>query len=375
MAFKFIHTADWQIGKPFGQVPGDAGAELRLQRIRTVEVIARQAREQAVDAVLVAGDAFDANTVSNRTIEQTMEALRAFPGPWIFLPGNHDAAESHSVWTRLRAMTVPGNVVIADEPAPIDLWNGRAVVLPAPLRRRREVRDLTQWFDTAASPDGALRIGLAHGSLANRLPGSSEASNEIAEDRASRAALHYLALGDWHGSLLEIANRTYYAGTPEPDRHKANAAGHVHLVAIDGGTDPMRVERVAVGRFNWVQLDVELLDGTCGPLVDAVETLTANPRDTVLTLRLTGSISLAERRRLNGLRERWDARFHHLDVDDTRLFDEPTADDLDAIDTAGFVRLAVDRLKAKALDPADPERHAARMALRMVYLDHLGQEG
>jgi hypothetical protein len=52
--------------------------------------------------------------------------------------------------------------------------------------------------------------------------------------------------------------------------------------------------------------------------------------------------------------------------------DEPTPDDLDALGTAGFVRSAVERLRAKASNAADPERDAARMALRMLYLDHLG---
>ena len=53
------------------------------------------------------------------------------------------------------------------------------------------------------------------------------------------------------------------------------------------------------------------------------------------------------------------------------MVDEPTADDLDALDTSGFVRLAVERLREKAAGGADGE--VARMALRMIYLDHFGQ--
>ncbi len=372
MTFRFIHTADWQIGKPFGTFPDEAALELKLQRLRTVETIARAAAAHAVDAVLVAGDAFDSNAVADRTLVQAVDALRAFEGTWVFLPGNHDAALSHSVWTRLRRMGLPANVVIADEPVPIDHWQGRAVVLPAPLRRRREAQDLTQWFDAAPSPDGASRIGLAHGSVANRLPGSAEASNEIAEDRASRAGLDYLALGDWHGALA-IAPNTHYAGTPETDRHRANDSGHVHLVVANGAA--ARVERLRVGRFSWVRREIELVDGTCGAVAAELEALAPAARDSVVSLQLSGSLSLSERRRLRLLLDHWAARLHHLDVDEADLRDEPTADDLDAIDTGGFVRLAVDRLKAKARDPADPERAAAGVALRMIYLDHLGQAG
>jgi len=107
----------------------------------------------------------------------------------VFLPGNHDAAIAHSVWTRLRVMGLPENVVIADRPEPIALWNGRATVLPAPLRRRRESADQTEWFDRAETPDGSCRIGLAHGSVTGRLPGQADAGNEIHAERAACAQL------------------------------------------------------------------------------------------------------------------------------------------------------------------------------------------
>jgi DNA repair exonuclease SbcCD nuclease subunit len=369
LAFRFIHTADWQVGKPFGNVAGDSGAELRTQRIRTVGRIAELAQAREVDAVLVAGDAFDSNEVSEKTIIRTVEALRPFQGTWIFLPGNHDAALAHSVWTRARGMGLPSNIVIADRPEPVLRWGDRATVLPAPLRRRREVIDQTGWFDEAPTPEGSCRIGLAHGSVAGRLPDKGDAANEICDDRAERARLCYLALGDWHGAL-RIAPRTWYAGSPEPDRHRANRSGHVHLVELDGPGAPERLETVAVGHYSWVQLDVECL-GVCDKVLEALMALPHDHRSCVLSLRLAGSLSLAERHRLERELQTWEARLHHLEVDTSGLLDDPTPDDLDALDTSGFVRLAVERLKARAQDPTDPERDAARMALRMVYLDHL----
>jgi DNA repair exonuclease SbcCD nuclease subunit len=369
MAFRLIHTADWQIGKPFGNIPGDAGAELRLQRIRTVERIAELAQARAVDAVLVAGDAFDSNEVSEKTIVKTLEALRAFTGTWVFLPGNHDAALAHSVWTRLRAIGVPDNVVIADTTEPVARWGDRAVVLPAPLTRRREGRDQTEWFDAAVTPEGAIRVGLAHGSVAGRLPGQAEANNEIPAERAELARLDYLALGDWHGQL-RIAPRTWYAGTHEPDRHRANKPGFVNLVEIAAPGAPEQVESIGVGYYRWVRRELELVDGTCGAALAALEEFADEPRRYVVCLDLTGAISFAERHQLETELKSWEARLHHLEVDDSALSDEPTADDLDAIDTAGFVRQAVSRLQAKAENENDPETDTAAMALRMMFLHH-----
>ena len=368
MSFRFLHTADWQIGKPFGFVPGDAGGELRAQRIRTVRRIAELAQAQELDAVLVAGDAFDANDVTDKTLVLTLEALKPFAGTWVFLPGNHDAALAHSVWTRLRDLGLPSNIVIADTPQAIDRWSGRAHVLPAPLTRRREVVDQTAWFAGAATPDGAVRIGLAHGSVAGRLPGQ-EAANEIPDDRAARSDLAYLALGDWHGAM-RIAPRTYYSGTPETDRHRANRSGLIHLVTLDGPQAPERVEEVEVGHFRWHDRTVELVDGTCRAALAELERLPDDPRRCVVTLRLSGAVSLDQRSILERALTAWEARLHHLVVDDAGLRDEPTADDLDGIDTAGFVRRAIERLQARAGDPNEVEREAARLALRLLYLDH-----
>ena len=369
MSFRFIHTADWQIGKPFGNVPGDAGAALRRQRIDTVAALARLASERQVDAVLVAGDAFDSNEVEDRTIYHLLSALAPFGGKWIFLPGNHDAALPHSVWTRLRRLSSGENIAIAEEPSPIVLHDAAAVILPAPLKRRRESSDLTGWFDHAETPPGAVRIGLAHGSVANRLPAASEATNAIADTRAETARLDYLALGDWHGTV-EIAPRTWYPGTPETDRHRNNASGNVLLVEVDHAGAAPRVEVISVGAFAWRRLEVAILDGDSTVVDNALQSLDAEPGRAVVELVLSGFVSLAERYRLEAELTQWRARLHHLTVDDEALREEPTADDLDALG-GGFVRLAVERLGATAEDAASADQAAARMALRLLYLDHM----
>src|SRR5207245_7183775 len=81
-----------------------------------------------------------------------------------------------------------------------------AWILPAPLTRRHSIGDPTEAMETMETPRGTFRIGLAHGSI--REFGSDESStrNRIATDRAGRARLDYLALGDWHG-LVKIDDR------------------------------------------------------------------------------------------------------------------------------------------------------------------------
>ncbi|WP_245198669.1 metallophosphoesterase family protein [Jiella mangrovi] len=368
---RLLHTADWQIGKPFGGFDEERRVELRSARFAAVGRIAALARDRAVDAVLVAGDAFDDNTVAERDVNRVLDEMAAYRGPWIFLPGNHDAAVTGSVWARLRGhLSRRGlaNVVIADEPAAIDLLDGRLAILPAPLVRRHEGADLTGWFDHAETPPGAVRVGLAHGALENRLPEAADAANPIAETRTTTARLDYLALGDWHGFLAEVAPKTVYAGTPEPDRYPSNEPGHVALVEIDGPGDQPRIERVPVALYRWTARS-ERLDGDAGGLEATFSTFD-DPGKTLLKLTLAGSLSLRERVRLEETIAHWRDRFFSLDIRDDDLFDEPDEDDLDKIDLSGFVRTAIEALRAKAADPADPEREAARLAIRMAYVEH-----
>jgi DNA repair exonuclease SbcCD nuclease subunit len=374
VAVTLIHTADWQLGKQFANVPGDAGAALRLQRPKTVEAVARLAVERGADAVLVAGDVFDDNKVGDEALRRALYAMAGFDGPWLLLPGNHDPALAESVWTRLARLGLPANVRPLTEAVPELLHDGRLAVLPAPLRRRHDALDPTAWFDAAETPEGAVRVGLAHGRIAGVLPEASEAINEIASDRAARARLDYLALGDWHGTF-RAGERTWYSGTPETDRFKENESGGVLVVRIAAPGAPPEVERIAAGRFAWRTLSFRISGQQDLAALEAALDGEAAPDRLVLRLILEGAVDLATRAALDELCARWEARLLHLRLEDKGLIAEASEDDLDRIDQTGFVRAAIERLRALQRDPAHPNRAHAAAALQRLYLEHVRLEG
>ena len=375
MAFRFIHTADWQLGRQFSGIGGDAGAALRDRRVEAVREIGELATQRDVDAILVAGDAFDDNAVAFATLIRTLDALKTFAGDWVFIPGNHDPALSASAWTRLADRNPPGNVHFLIEPgAPLGLCDGAAVVLPAVLQRRHEVDDLTAWFDDAETPAGAIRVGLAHGSVRERLPNPSEVSNPIAADRAESARLDYLALGDWHGTL-RIDDRTWYSGTPEADRFTSRDPGNVLLVSIDGPGRTPRVEPLRVGRFTWRSVDWKVRAGDdVEALDDRLRSLVRDPATCLLSLTVSGAVDLAAHAELRTLLKEWKARLRFLRVNDAALLARPSDRDLDRIDRAGFVRDAVERLRVLASDAHDPDRAIAEAALVRLYEEHVKAE-
>ena len=363
MTIRLLHTADWQLGKPFANITGDAGALLRSARFEAVARLAELATRRGADAVLVAGDAFDGNMVADDTLHRALAAMRGFTGPWLMLPGNHDAALAASVWTRLAEAGLPGNVVPLLEPVALTLCDGRLAVLAAPLTTRHVVEDLTAWMDTAVTPAGVIRVGVAHGSVTGFLPDQADAPNPIDPARATKAGLDYLALGDWHGAM-RIDERSWYAGTPEPDRFKANDAGHALLVRLDEpGVAPL-VERVQVGRYRWTEM---LLDDTAGQgllptrleaALDAIE----EPADSLVRLHLRGVADLSARERLGRLIERRGAAFVHMDVDWSGLEVTASEADLAPLDDGGAIGATAERLRAQAAD-----RPEAALALRLLH--------
>lgn len=374
MAVTLIHTADWQLGKQFANVSGDAGAALRMQRVKTVEKVARLAVERQADAVLVAGDVFDDNKVGDETLRRALLAMAGFDGPWLLLPGNHDPALAESAWTRLARLGVPPNVRLLTEAAPELLLDGRLAILPAPLRRRHDALDPTLWFDAAGTPEGAVRVGLAHGRIAGVLPEASEAINEIARDRASRDGLDYLALGDWHGTF-RVDERTWYSGTPETDRFKENESGGALAVRIAGPGAAPEVERVATGRFAWRTLAFRIGGREDLAALEAALAAQSAPDRLVLRLILEGAVDLAVRAALEELCAQWSARLLHLRLEGDALIAEASEDDLDRIDQTGFVRGAIERVRAMQRDPAHPDRGHAAAALQRLYLEHVRLEG
>ena len=375
MTIKILHTADWQIGKQFGFIAQDAGAIVRVQRLKTVEEIARLAAERRVDAVIVAGDVFENNTLADDTLRKTLQAMRYFKdGKWILLPGNHDPASAESAWTRLERIGIPENIVAATSEEPIYLDDKGVAVLPAPLLRKHEVRDLTESFGGRDTPDGVIRVGLAHGSVENVLPGEWDAKNPISPDRASLAKLDYLALGDWHGTF-RVNDRTWYAGTPEPDSFKENDTGNVLVVTLDGPGALPQVEKISVGHFVWHTVENAFHGAEDIAHLTRQFSSLPGPHDRhLIQARISGVLDLASRRALDEALAEWAAKFHYLSVSERNLVTEPTEDDFDRIDLSGFVRTAVERLRAIQKDLSHPEHEYAEEALRRLYFEHVSGE-
>lgn len=364
---KFIHASDLHLGKPFGRFPDDVQARLRQARADSLRRLADLAAKHDATHILLAGDTFDQMTPAPSVIRQALNVMRAQDHvTWVLMPGNHDHVNATELWRQITQDAAP-NVILALTPEVIKL-NATTALLPAPPTERHPGRDLTQWFDTAATPD-MLRIGLAHGSVTDFDSAEDGASSVIPPDRAQRAGLAYLGLGDWHGQL-RIGAETWYSGAPEADGFKHMQRPAALLVEIAGQGAAAQVSSLPTGTVDWQRSTLDLSDVTdIRAALDELLPTLSDRASTLFDLHVTGRTGPQERADLeDALRDiAPDFLWHEADL--SRLTLNHDTADLDLIDRQGALRAAAEVLANEAADETlSPEaRKAAQSALSHLF--------
>jgi DNA repair exonuclease SbcCD nuclease subunit len=385
---RLIHSSDLQIGKVFTYFDREVAAVLQDARQAAVRTLGELAMRHGASTVLLAGDIYDKQQLSPQTIAKPIEGMRQFPKvTWHLMPGNHDHVRENGLWDRLARTNLPENVQLHTRPGAVKIMDNDGTpvfLLPAPLPHVANVDDLTSYMDKEATPAGAIRIGMAHGSIQG-FGSDGEASNYVEPTRAETAGLAYLAMGDWHRQV-QINDRVWYAGTPEPDLFKRPPGssgtlcngGSALVVDIAGARTAPKVLPVEVGRYRWHQLVKTLTEDSQIDLLEAeLRALDPDLSRVVLDLQVTGTLSLAGRKSLEErIVQGVGAAVCAIRWQDAGLVLQPTEADMDDIDRAGFVRVAADRLKVMADDTSNQERaRLASLALRRLYIEHLRQAG
>ena len=324
-----LHSADWQIGKPFARVQDpDKRAKLRKTRIDCIERIGARGQEQAASLLLVAGDLFDSPTPSSSDVSAVCQAIGRLQIPVLVIPGNHDHGAPGTVWHQAffqaeQQRRAPNlQVLLERRPVVLD----EAIVLPCPLLRRHESDDPTAWIrdlDWSLLPGDRPRILLAHGSVQGFGADDLDADEENPASDRNRLRLDpglvdvvdYVALGDWHG-MKQVNSKSWYSGTPEPDRFPRNAdyrGAQVLAVRVSRGGLPA-VSPVDTGSLHWIQQRVEFREDEDLQRLERnlKEQLGDEPGQHLLLLEESGSLSFEAHRRYEALIERLEAQLLRL---------------------------------------------------------------
>jgi DNA repair exonuclease SbcCD nuclease subunit len=382
---KFIHSSDLQIGKSFSFFEPEAASILQDARQAVVRTLGVAAIKSGATAVLISGDIYEKQHMSQQTLARSIESMRPFYTiQWHLMPGNHDHYRENGLWDRLAKMQLPSNVFLHTRPGAVQIAGGERVptfLLPAPLRFTSSARDLTDYMDKEPSPEGSIRIGMAHGSIQG-FGSEGEASNYVAPSRADDAGLSYLAMGDWHRQM-KVSDRCWYSGTPEPDQFKLHQTavtslcngGSALLVDISHPRMVPTVVPIPTGRYQWHRIEKILTEDAQVDLLESeLRALNSDLSKIVVDLRVTGAVSLFGRKAFEErILQNVGSALRGFRFNEEGLVLNPTDDDLDEIDRAGFVRVAADRLRSLARDTSNEKARIATLALKRLYIEYLRQ--
>jgi exonuclease SbcD len=278
---RFLHTADWHLGRSLG------GHSLIEDQ---EELLARQlpdmVRDTGPDAVLVAGDIFDRAVPPAEAVRLLDEILsRIVLGlgvPVVLIPGNHDESRRIAFGARL-LQAARLHIVHAPCGEAIRFADGHGAVTvlacgyATPLALSREAALEASAFDdhdgafAALAPGlhamcegGGRRVLVAHAFVAGGAESrdseralSVGGTGQIGADRF--AGFHYVALGHLHRPQSLLGGRLRYSGSPFAySVEEADHAKSATLVELDGAGAarieeipfaPRRRLRVLTGRF------------------------------------------------------------------------------------------------------------------------------
>ncbi|NAZ82393.1 exonuclease SbcCD subunit D [Kineococcus sp. R8] len=366
---RFVHSADWQLGMTRHFLDADAQPRYTAARTDALRRIASVAREADAEFVVVCGDVFESNAVGARTVARALEALAAFDVPVYLLPGNHDPLDASSVLASAAVRRAPG-VVVLDTPGVHEVRPGVELVA-APWTSKRPLCDLVAAATPDLPADGTVRIVVGHGAVDELSPDRDDPARIALaplEDAVAAGRLHYVALGDRHSTTqVGSSGAVWYSGTQEVTDRVERDPGNVLVVEVSDASPP-KVEPVRVGTWAFPVVRAELDSAAdVEALAARLAALPAKDR-TVLTLTLSGSLSLREKALLDDLLatqahllagvQQWD---RHSDL---AVYADD--DELRELGVGGFADGAVAELAAAAAAEG-PAAETARDALSLLF--------
>jgi DNA repair exonuclease SbcCD nuclease subunit len=290
IVLKFVHTADWHLGRQFKNFGGDSERKLGRARLEVVERLLLVAERHDVHAVLCAGDLFDTPNPSSDWWESLASAFQRHrwqSRPVFLLPGNHDPLLADAIWkSEAFRRQLPDFVHIVDRtPFEFELTQD-AVLYAVPCQSKAGQNDPTESIPERVPGDGRIRIGMVHGSTFDAK--DCQTNFPIHRDAAVRRGLDYLAIGDTHGFRYVPPDRkqppTIYPGTPEPTAFDEVGAGSVAVVFINRQRRAI-VQPERVAHWTWEDVRVEG--------IDALRQLTRRPDLGNRVLRMRVDLRLA----------------------------------------------------------------------------------
>lgn len=309
---KFIHTADWHIGKLFygGYLTDEQEWILKNEFLPLVD-------DEKPDVILLAGDVYDRSVPPSEAVElldeMIYEIVQKRKIPFIVISGNHDSAERLSFGGRLMksgGLFMVGDIRRTVKPIILqDKW-GAIAFAPIPYAEPGSVRTIMEEENVHTHEEAVLslsnyllgqidkkmrKIAITHEYIAGGTPSDSERPLSIGGTDLVRAEIfkpyNYTALGHLHSPQRAGFDNVRYSGSllkysfSEVTQKKGVVVGEIFE---DGKVTTKLVElkprhdvRIIKGKFEEIMKDEKLFTNDFlqieltndAPIIDAMARL------------------------------------------------------------------------------------------------------
>jgi DNA repair exonuclease SbcCD nuclease subunit len=252
---KLLHLADIHLDRAFTGSASAGGdrrrAELREAFLRGLDVGARH----GVDAICLAGDVYEHETVREDTAAFLRSRLAAAGLPVLIAPGNHDPHLPGSVWQRTP-------------------WPANVHVFAHDRLERFELGDVTVWGAAftarhcsascmegwRAPADGRTHLLLLHGALTGEQWADEPAHRPITRAGVRATGAAYAMLGHFHAGRAD--DLICYPGSPEPLGFGERTGSHAAAV-LDVSEAGVTCQLIEIARRMYAAATVRI-DGAAG---------------------------------------------------------------------------------------------------------------
>ena len=199
---KFIHCADIHLGAPQSSLPSAKANVLKEEHINTFENLCEFAKQNEVTAVIIAGDFFDEQKISNKLKTRIFNCIAQCPNiDFLYLNGNHDDI-------LLDANIVPSNLKLFN-----NVWSGFRYSNVFIQGIAFDGTNSSLVYNGFSASEYDVNIVVMHGQVANYK--NQEKAEIISIPNLKGKNIDYLALGHYHSyayNKLDDRGEYVYSG-------------------------------------------------------------------------------------------------------------------------------------------------------------------
>ena len=251
----FLHTADVHLDSAVSAHLNSQEAELRREEfLRCMSGIIDMAKE--LDFLLIAGDLFETNTPSERTVAFLKRRFAEIPQTKVVIAaGNHDFYSSSSVYAK---ESLGENVyVLSTEGEVLEFPEHKIRIFGASFLN--EFSDGRLYIPSVKRNDGFFNILLLHADMTN----TSDRYNPIDKEFISKSGADYAALGHIHKrTQIERIGETYFSYCGAPEGRGFDECGELgcYIVNVKDGAISPEFKKTCVRRMFKKEISLE---GVC----------------------------------------------------------------------------------------------------------------